>query len=207
MFLTKYQSPIIEYCGGTEIGGGYITGSLMQPASPATFTTPAMGLNFYLLNKANNLADEGEDGTVYLVPPSIGLSQKLLNRDHYEEYFKDCPQGPNGETLRYHGDAFRKLCIKEAETCFYKSQGRIDDTMNLGGVKISAVEIESVLNTHNDIFETAAVGLSPEEGGPERLYIFYVPKGQKSDTDLKEEFQELINKNLNPLFNLFLLLI
>jgi len=38
MSRTVYRAPIIEYCGGTEIGGGYITGTLVQPASPATFT-------------------------------------------------------------------------------------------------------------------------------------------------------------------------
>ena len=32
--------PVIEYCGGTEIGGGYITGTVIQNAVPATFTTP-----------------------------------------------------------------------------------------------------------------------------------------------------------------------
>ena len=42
MMLAGYR-PVIEYCGGTEIGGGYLTGTLVQPASPATFSTPALG--------------------------------------------------------------------------------------------------------------------------------------------------------------------
>ncbi len=33
--------PVIEYCGGTEIGGGYITGTVVQSAVPGTFSTPA----------------------------------------------------------------------------------------------------------------------------------------------------------------------
>ena len=39
MSRAGYRAPVIEYCGGTEIGGGYVTGSVLQPASPATFTT------------------------------------------------------------------------------------------------------------------------------------------------------------------------
>src|SRR3972149_4901263 len=47
MSLADYK-PIIEYCGGTEIGGGYITGTMVQPCAPSTFTTPAMGLDFVI---------------------------------------------------------------------------------------------------------------------------------------------------------------
>src|SRR5688572_22989055 len=44
------NKPVIEYCGGTEIGGGYITGTMIHPAAPATFTTPALGLDFEILD-------------------------------------------------------------------------------------------------------------------------------------------------------------
>ena len=49
MSLAEYR-PVIEYCGGTEIGGGYITGTLIQPAAPATFTTPALGSDLVILD-------------------------------------------------------------------------------------------------------------------------------------------------------------
>ena len=41
--------PIIEYCGGTEIGGGFITGSFLQAQSLAAFSTPAMGCSLFIL--------------------------------------------------------------------------------------------------------------------------------------------------------------
>ncbi|KAH8487186.1 hypothetical protein H0E87_025960 [Populus deltoides] len=41
--------PIIEYCGGTEIGGGFVSGSLLQPQSLAAFSTPAMGCSLFIL--------------------------------------------------------------------------------------------------------------------------------------------------------------
>ncbi len=33
----------------------------------------------------------------------------LLNRDHHKEYYAKSPKGPNGETLRVHGDQMIKL--------------------------------------------------------------------------------------------------
>lgn len=52
MGRARYK-PIIEYCGGTEIGGGFVTGSLLQAQSLASFSTPAMCCNLFIL------ADDG----------------------------------------------------------------------------------------------------------------------------------------------------
>lgn len=41
--------PIIEYCGGTEIGGGFVSGSLLQAQSLASFSTPVMGCSLFIL--------------------------------------------------------------------------------------------------------------------------------------------------------------
>lgn len=35
--------PVIEICGGTEIGGGFLAGSMLQPQCPSTFSMPTMG--------------------------------------------------------------------------------------------------------------------------------------------------------------------
>lgn len=42
--------PVIEYCGGTEIGGGFVTGSLLQRQSLAAFSTPAMGCSLFIID-------------------------------------------------------------------------------------------------------------------------------------------------------------
>ena len=49
MSQAKYK-PIIEYCGGTEIGGGFVTGSMLQPQSLSAFSTPAMGCKIIILD-------------------------------------------------------------------------------------------------------------------------------------------------------------
>ncbi len=184
------KKPIIEYCGGTEIGGGYVTSTMVQPNVPSAFTTPAIGLDFLLLNDQYEAADEGE---VYLVPPSIGLSNCLLNRDHYETYYARLPQGPNGEILRRHGDYFRRV------EGHYIAGGRTDDTMNLGGIKISSAELERVLNQIDGICETAAVAIS-ERHGPDRLVVFAVLEKPLDPDALRSEMNQRLKRDLNPLF-------
>ena len=201
MALAGFKAPLIEYCGGTELGGGYITGTIVQPVSPSLFTTPTLGLDFYLLQPDGKPADGKKGGEVFLVPPSVGMSQKLLNRDHHKEYYHGTPDGPKGERLRRHGDAFEKIDF--AGLSFYRSVGRTDDVMNLGGIKISAVEIEEVLNGHGSVFETAAVSALTDGHGLEKLLVFVVPEKEiEEPTVLKSELQQLLNDRLNPLFKI-----
>jgi acetyl-CoA synthetase len=185
--------PVVEYCGGTEIGGGYITGTLVQPASPATFSTPTLGLSFYLLDENGKPGDTGE---LFLVPPSIGLSQRLLNRDHHEVYYEGTPKGPGGELLRRHGDQLERL-----PGGYYRALGRADDTMNLGGIKVSSAEIERVLDTVDGVTRTAAIAVNPAGGGPSRLVIYAVAPGKARDA-LEPVLQEAIKRKLNPLFRI-----
>ncbi len=197
MSRAGYRAPVIEYCGGTEIGGGYITGTVVQPASPATFSTPALGLDLLILDERGQETDENENGEVYLVPPSIGLSQRLLNRDHHEVYSAGCPPGPDGEVLRRHGDQLEKL-----GEGYFRAHGRADDTMNLGGVKVSSVELEAVLSRHGAVAECAAVAVQPADGGADRLVVFAVLREPRDPADLKREFGRLIATELNPLFKI-----
>jgi acetyl-CoA synthetase len=195
MSLANYR-PIVEYCGGTEISGGYITGSIVQPASPATFSTAAFGLDFHILDEHSRPAAIGE---LFLVPPSIGLSNTLLNKDHHEVYYADTPPGPNGELLRRHGDEMEALAGG-----FYRAHGRADDTMNLGGIKVSSAEIERTLGSVDGVVETAAVAFNPPDGGPSLLVIYAVmlPEASLADEALKKEMQRAIAGKLNPLFKI-----
>ena len=54
-----HYKPIIEYCGGTEIGGGFVTGSLLQAQSLAAFSTPAMGCTLFILGDDGKNAERG----------------------------------------------------------------------------------------------------------------------------------------------------
>lgn len=198
MSLAAYRAPIIEYCGGTEIGGAYLTGSVLQPASPGTFTTPALGLDLVLISGKDEGVEEGESGEVHLIPPSIGLSETLLNADHDRVYHAGCPPGPGGAVLRRHGDRMRRLARG-----FYVAEGRADDTMNLGGIKVGSVQIEEVLNADEAVLECVAVGIPKRGGGGEDLAVFVVPADPAGTTiDLRRRLQHRLSSELNPLFRI-----
>ncbi|KAI3911137.1 hypothetical protein MKW92_005733 [Papaver armeniacum] len=143
--------PVIEYCGGTEIGGGFVSGSLLQPQSLSAFSTPAMGCTLYILAEDGNPIPHNAPGIgeLALDPRMLGASNTLLNAQHYDVYFKGMPI-VNGKVSTF--------LISFAG--YYKAHGRADDTMNLGGIKISSIEIERICNSVDDtILETAAIGV------------------------------------------------
>lgn len=49
--------PVIEYCGGTEIGGGFLGGTMVQPQAPSHFSTPIIGCRLALLDDQQVLYD------------------------------------------------------------------------------------------------------------------------------------------------------
>jgi acetyl-CoA synthetase len=183
--------PVIEYCGGTEIGGGYVTSTVVQDNYPSTFSTPALGSEFVILDENFKETDAGE---VFIIPPTPGLSVELLNKDHHKTYYEGLPLF-KGKTLRRHGDYLVRM-----ENGYYRVMGRTDDSMNLGGIKVGAGQIEEVINAFDFVKESAAVAYAPPEGGPARLIIFVVTVNDVEPEQMLSQFQKAIREKLNPLF-------
>ncbi|CAL0329664.1 unnamed protein product [Lupinus luteus] len=195
----SYYKPIIECCGGTELAACYIMGSHLQPQAFGAFSTASMTTGFVILDESGFPYPEDAAcvGEMALFPISMGATDRLLNADHEEVYYKGMPIY-KGKVLRRHGDI-----IKRTNGGYFIVQGRADDTMNLGGIKTSSLEIERVCDRADEcISETAAISVALGNGGPEQLVILAVLKnGYNSNADtLKKKFSKAIQSNLNPLF-------
>ena len=186
------NKPVIEYCGGNGGGGGYVTSTGVQANYPSTFSSQALGGEFVLIDEEGEVGDRGE---MFLIPPIPGLSSRLLNRDHHEVYYKDAPV-LRGIGLRRHGDELIRL-----ENGYYRAQGRSDDSMNLGGIKVSSVQIEEVINQLDFVKESAAIAVSPEGGGPSELVVYAVCLSSDEDAESRlARARSILRNRLNPLF-------
>ncbi|PWA52743.1 acyl-activating enzyme 18 [Artemisia annua] len=198
-----YYKPVLECCGGTELASSYVQGSVFLPQAFGAFSSASLGTGFVILDDYGVPYPDDQPcvGEVGLFPLYFGASEKLLNADHDEIYFKGMPIY-KGRQLRRHGDI-----VKKTIGGYFYVQGRADDTMNLGGIKTSSIEIERVCEQADEsIMETCAVSAAPANGGPELLAIFVVLKnGFNGDPDkLKIVFSKAIHRNLNPLFKVTL---
>ena len=88
------------------------------------------------------------------------------------------------------------------ENGYYKAQGRVDDAINLGGIKVSSVQIESVVAALDFVKESAAVAVTNQEG-PGQLVVYYVEnQGASLSDDRFQQVKNTIRQQLNPLFKL-----
>ena len=132
---------------------------------------------------------------MFIEPPCVGLSLELLNRDHHEVYYAGTPDP--GVTVRRHGDHIQKL-----DNGHYRTQGRVDDAMNLGAIKVGAGEIERAVHGTPGLREAAAVAVEPAGGGPSKLVMFAVVDGGVAADELQSQMQQRIRSQLNPLFKI-----
>ncbi|KAK8443897.1 hypothetical protein SEVIR_9G046600v4 [Setaria viridis] len=128
---TSYK-PIVECCGGTELASSYIQGSLLQPQVFGAFSGASMSTGFVILDEQGTPYPDDVPcaGEVGLFPLYFGATNWLLNADHNKVYFDGMPIY-KGRQLRRHGDI-----IQRTVGGYYIVQGRADDTMNLGGIKV-----------------------------------------------------------------------
>jgi acetyl-CoA synthetase len=74
--------------------------------------------------------------------------------------------------------------------------------MNLGGIKVSSLELERVLERHSAVFEAAAVAVQPEGEGADRLVVFAVLNDEVNTDELRRDLGSTLSSQLNPLFKI-----
>ena len=99
--------------------------------------------------------------------------------------------------LRRHGDQVVRL-----PGGYFAAQGRADDTMNLGGIKVSSLELERVLEHHPAVYEAAAVAVQPGGEGAEKLVVFAVLSDETANGLRRRDLGKTLAKELNPLFKI-----
>lgn len=69
--------------------------------------------------------------------------------------------------------------------------GRTKDFIKLGGNRVSAVEIESVLDQHPGIATSAVVGATDDDGAEQAVaFVVLVPGAQLDDTELRRHCRQ-----------------
>jgi len=80
----------------------------------------------------------------------------------------------------------------------------VDDTMNLGGIKVSAVEIERVMQTLPELTETAAIAVEPQNRWPEPVDHVRCPRVRPDTQPAGAAAADAsgVAPQLNPLFKI-----
>lgn len=182
--VCKRRVPNLNVSGGTEIGWGIVTSTVIQPHKPCAFTTGVPGMGADVVDTDGNTAPPGRMGELVLRHPSIGLSRGLWNDpDRYlETYWNKIPD------LWVHGD----WASKDEDGAWYL-HGRSDDTIMVAGKRCGPAEVESLLMETGLIAEAAATAITDSLKG-ETILCACVPKTDSSS--MNDEGDERLREGL-----------
>ena len=193
--IGKKNTPIVDTWWQTETGGIMISNLAgVTPSKPTFATLPLPGIQPCLMDDSGKemLNDSVEGKLCIKFPwPSIARSiygdHKRFKRTYFSTF----------ENKYFTGDG----CLRNEEG-MYRITGRVDDVLIVSGHNLGTAEIESAIDEHHNVCESAIVGF-PHLIKGNGVYAFVICHNKIEDEDeLKRELNDLVNKIVGPIAKL-----
>ena len=180
------ERPIINYSGGTEIGGGIVMGNPILPVKPTAFSAPCPGIAADVFDEEGNSV-RNQVGELVIKAPWIGMTRGFWgDPERYERTYWSRWPG-----VWVQGD----FAAVDEDGQWY-ILGRSDDTIKIAGKRLGPAEVESLLVSHLAVVEAAAIGV-PHDVKGSALVVYCVLAPDHSPTDeLRSELKDSIVSSL-----------
>jgi len=187
----KESCPIVDTWWQTETGGILIT---PLPGAteliPSSATRPFFGVKPAILSNEGQVIDDGSEGVLVLERPWPGQARSIYG-DHQrfiDTYFKNYPG------YYFTGDGAR--CDERG---YYWITGRVDDVINVSGHRMGTAEVESAIDEHPLVAESAVVGY-PHDIKGQGIYAYVtLHVGIEGTEALKKELVDLVRADIGPI--------
>ena len=179
--------PIINFSGGTEVGGSFLAPYPVESIRSCSLGGPSLGMDVDVVD---------DDGV-----PVRGVIGELICRQPWPAMTRGVWRDPERYLEAYwstfpgvwrHGDY---ALVDDGQ---WYILGRSDDVMNVAGKRLAPAEIESIMATHQSVAEVAAVGV-PDATKGESVWAFWVPRPDAVD-DVSDELRDMIASELGKPF-------
>jgi len=169
------RCPIVNYSGGTEIGGGIVGCTMLHPLEACGFSVPILGVDADVVDEHGEPV-RGAVGELVVKGPWPGMTQGFWrDPERYEETYWSRFPG-----VWVHGDWAR---IDASGQWFI--EGRSDDTIKIAGKRLGPAEVESLLVAHPDVVEAAAIEVPHEVKGGALVCFVVVQQDAQADEALR----------------------
>ncbi|MDP2904555.1 MAG: acetate--CoA ligase, partial [Methylovulum sp.] len=182
------RCPIVDTWWQTETGGILITPLPGATAlKPGSATLPFFGIQPDIMDNEGKLMKGAAEGVLVLSHSWPGQARTVYG-DHQrfiDTYFKNYPG------YYFTGDGARR-----DEAGYYWITGRVDDVINVCGHRMGTAEIESALNLHGQVAESAVVGF-PHDIKGQGIYAYVTLNvGVKPSENIKKELVALVKEEI-----------
>ncbi len=196
--IGKSKCAIVDTWWQTETGGHMITPiAAITETKPGSATVPYFGIKPQLITAEGELIEGDGSGALCIADSWPGQARTIWN-DHerfIETYFTTFPG------YYFSGDRAHK-----DEHGYYWISGRMDDVINISGHRVGTAEIETVIDSHDDIVECAVVGY-PHDIKGQGVFAYVIANNHKSITEeTKKEIQKMLRSNIGPFVSIDLIM-
>ncbi len=190
--IGKGKCPIVDTWWQTETGGIMISPiANVTKTKPGFATLPLPGVQLAILDeKGNELTENGVEGRLAIKFPWPSMARTIYgNHQRFKEtYFSTFP-----------GKYFTGDGCKRDDDGYYRITGRVDDVIIVSGHNMGTAEIESAIDEHAAVCETAVVGY-PHDIKGQGVYAYVICYEKPSDEEkLKKEIREVVAKIIGPI--------
>ncbi|MFF4051657.1 AMP-binding protein [Streptomyces chartreusis] len=184
------RCPVINICGGTEVGGSLLASAPTLPQSPCSFSGPCLGIDAAIEDDQDTEPSEGHVGELVVRHSWPGMTRGLWRA---RERFADTYFGRRPGRWS-HGD----LVSRTGDEWFV--HGRLDDIIKVAGKRLGPAEVEDAVVGDPAVAEAAAVGI-PHPVKGEALWCFAVPAaGRPLGAPEAERIRGRVAHALGPAF-------
>lgn len=190
--VCKGRAPILNYSGGTEIGGGIVAGTMLhRNLPPGAFAGPIPGMGAAVVDETGRPLPRGQVGELALTVPSIGLTRGLWRAPErfIEAYWDKVPD------LWIHGD----FASVDADGHWFV-HGRSDDTIKIAGKRTGPSEIEALLLGTGKVGEAAVIGVPDPVKGSAVVCVCVPARGVTGTPDLADAMKKAVVAGLGASF-------
>ena len=190
--IGKENCPIVDTWWQTETGGIMISNLAGVTPAKSTFATlPLPGIQPCLVDeKGNEIKGNSVEGRLCIKFPWPSIARTIYG-DHQrfkETYFAAF------KNKYFTGDG----CLRDANG-MYRITGRVDDVLIVSGHNLGTAEIESAIDKHPNVCETAIVGFPhPIKGNGIYAYVICHKKPENEER-LRKEISDLVSKEVGPI--------
>ncbi len=180
--------PVINFSGGTEVGGSFLAPYPVEAIRSCSLGGPSLGMDVDVVDDAGEPI-RGEVGELVCRQPWPSMTRGVWKdpERYLESYWSTFPG------LWRHGDY---AVVDDDGQWFIR--GRSDDVMNVAGKRLAPAEVEAVMVTHPAVAEAAAVGVPDAKKG-EAVWAFWVPRPDATD-DVSDHLRQMVADELGKPF-------
>ncbi len=191
--ICKRSIPFHNYSGGTEMGGGIISTTVLHPAKACGFYGPMPSTAADIVDPQGNSVPPGQKGELVMRQTTLGLTRGLW-KDPGDQRFRDTYWN-RIPGLWAHGDAAYR-----DEDGFWFVTGRADDVFNVAGKRTGPSEVESLLLNTGRLNAAAVVGAEDAVKGTAVVCVCVPGPGVAPDATLTEALRDAVVAGLGRPF-------